>query len=474
MLEDGTELPADLVVYATGYGSMNGWAADLISQEVADTVGKVWGLGSDTTKDPGPWEGEQRNMWKPTQQEALWFHGGNLHQSRHYSLYLALQLKARARGHRHPGLRACRRCTTRPDAPRRPGGALAWLWPMPAGMPGSGRCLQVSRPNACRDRPLASRPRTAPRPAHRDTAPPVAGARGPASGRLGCVPELPEVELARTTIERAALRRRIADVDDADSYECRPTPRGDPRRPGRTIDDRRVPTRQGDVVRDLRRRPVAAPGPVLGLHLGMSGRIVVSGRDGDTDEGGDRITGSGSAAEQDARKPEWDRFTLVFADGGALRLFDKRRLGRVRLDPDLAALGPDAEQVGVAEFRERVGRGSTAVKARLLDQSVVAGVGNLLADETLWQAAARPAAPRRRARPRRAHRPAPGAAPRHPRGDPARRRPHRRGDRRPVEGRPLPALRRRDGPRHGRRPDDVLVPGRAAPELSGRRAVGAA
>jgi putative flavoprotein involved in K+ transport len=95
VLDDGTTLPADLVVYATGYGSMNGWAADLISPEVADRVGKVWGLGSDTTKDPGPWEGEQRNMWKPTQQEALWFHGGNLHQSRHYSLYLALQLKAR-------------------------------------------------------------------------------------------------------------------------------------------------------------------------------------------------------------------------------------------------------------------------------------------------------------------------------------------------------------------------------------------
>jgi putative flavoprotein involved in K+ transport len=98
ILTDGTELPADLVVYATGYGSMNGWAADLISKEVADKVGKVWGLGSSTTKDPGPWEGEQRNMWKPTQQEALWFHGGNLHQSRHYSQYLSLQLKARQEG----------------------------------------------------------------------------------------------------------------------------------------------------------------------------------------------------------------------------------------------------------------------------------------------------------------------------------------------------------------------------------------
>ncbi len=98
VLSDGVELPAELIVYATGYGSMNGWAARLISQEVADKVGKCWGLGSATTKDPGPWEGELRNMWKPTQQEALWFHGGNLHQSRHYSQYLALQLKARMEG----------------------------------------------------------------------------------------------------------------------------------------------------------------------------------------------------------------------------------------------------------------------------------------------------------------------------------------------------------------------------------------
>lgn len=98
LLEDGTELPADVIVYATGYGSMNGWAAELISQDVADKVGKCWGLGSSTTKDPGPWEGEQRNMWKPTQQEALWFHGGNLHQSRHYSQFLSLQLKARQAG----------------------------------------------------------------------------------------------------------------------------------------------------------------------------------------------------------------------------------------------------------------------------------------------------------------------------------------------------------------------------------------
>ena len=97
-LQDGREIPADVIVYATGYSSMNGWVADLCGQEMADKVGKCWGLGSDTPKDPGPWEGEQRNMWKPTQQEGLWFHGGNLHQSRHYSQFLSLQLKARYEG----------------------------------------------------------------------------------------------------------------------------------------------------------------------------------------------------------------------------------------------------------------------------------------------------------------------------------------------------------------------------------------
>lgn len=98
VMDDGTELEADLIVYATGYGSMNGWLADLVSPEIADRVGKCWGYGSDTPKDPGPWEGELRNMWKPTNVPNLWIHGGNLHQSRHYSSYLALQLKARMEG----------------------------------------------------------------------------------------------------------------------------------------------------------------------------------------------------------------------------------------------------------------------------------------------------------------------------------------------------------------------------------------
>jgi putative flavoprotein involved in K+ transport len=97
-LTDGSEQPADLIVMTTGFQSMNRAVVPIISEEIADRVGKCWGLGSGVPKDPGPWEGEPRNMWKPTQQSGLWFHGGNLHLSRHFSLVLALQIKARMEG----------------------------------------------------------------------------------------------------------------------------------------------------------------------------------------------------------------------------------------------------------------------------------------------------------------------------------------------------------------------------------------
>lgn len=98
VLTDGSELPADVIVYATGYRPMNQWLETIISREVADLVGPNWGYGSGTRGDPGPWEGELRNMWKPLKHEALWFHGGNLHLSRHYSQFVALQIKARMEG----------------------------------------------------------------------------------------------------------------------------------------------------------------------------------------------------------------------------------------------------------------------------------------------------------------------------------------------------------------------------------------
>ncbi|RUX34533.1 NAD(P)/FAD-dependent oxidoreductase [Mesorhizobium sp. M2A.F.Ca.ET.042.01.1.1] len=98
LFEDGSELDVDAIVCCTGYQSMNETVAAIVSREVADKVGPCWGLGSGVKGDPGPWQGELRNMWKPTAQEALWFHGGNLALSRFYSKYVALQLKARMEG----------------------------------------------------------------------------------------------------------------------------------------------------------------------------------------------------------------------------------------------------------------------------------------------------------------------------------------------------------------------------------------
>jgi putative flavoprotein involved in K+ transport len=98
ILSDDNEIPADLIVCATGYLPMTAAVAKIISPEVADRIGPNWGYGSDTAGDPGPWLGELRNMWKPLPYPALWFHGGNLANSRQYSLYVALQIKARMEG----------------------------------------------------------------------------------------------------------------------------------------------------------------------------------------------------------------------------------------------------------------------------------------------------------------------------------------------------------------------------------------
>lgn len=202
------------------------------------------------------------------------------------------------------------------------------------------------------------------------------------------MPELPEVETARRLIADEALGRRIVAVDDADTYVCRPHPPG---QLGEALAGRALTAvhRRGKTMWCETSGPDGSqiPGPHLGIHLGMGGRIVVTGQDGRAAEGG-------GPRRRDAqpRKASWDRFTLGFADGGSLVLFDKRRLGRVRLDPDIDALGPDAGEVTPAEFRALIGNGTVAVKARLLDQSKIAGVGNLLADEALWRAKLLPAA----------------------------------------------------------------------------------
>ena len=200
------------------------------------------------------------------------------------------------------------------------------------------------------------------------------------------MPELPEVETARSLIADEALNRLIVDVDDHDPFVCRPHSPGELRDAlvGRTLT---AAHRRGKTMwletSGVNGSPV--PGPDLGIHLGMGGRIVVTSKAGEAVEGG-------GPRRRDAqpRKAEWDRFTLTFADGGSLVLFDKRRLGRVRLNPDIEVLGPDAAVVTPAEFRSLITKGSIAVKARLLDQSKIAGVGNLLADEILWKAKVSP------------------------------------------------------------------------------------
>ena len=188
------------------------------------------------------------------------------------------------------------------------------------------------------------------------------------------MPELPEVERARALIEARALGRRIAAVDDSDTYVCRPHQPGELSSAlvGRELvqANRRGKTMWVDTDED---------GPVLGLHLGMAGRIVVdSTSEGDPAPEGERVA------------PVWDRFVVSFEDGGSLVLRDKRRLGRAVLNPDLSGLGPDAAEVGRDAFRSRVGRGDAPLKARVMDQSVIAGVGNLLADEALWRAGLSP------------------------------------------------------------------------------------
>jgi len=95
LLSSGRKIEMEVIIACTGYQSMHETVAQIVSREVADKVGPCWGLGSGVKGDPGPWQGELRNMWKPTAIDSLWFHGGNLAMSRFYSKILALQLKAR-------------------------------------------------------------------------------------------------------------------------------------------------------------------------------------------------------------------------------------------------------------------------------------------------------------------------------------------------------------------------------------------
>jgi formamidopyrimidine-DNA glycosylase len=207
------------------------------------------------------------------------------------------------------------------------------------------------------------------------------------------VPELPEVESYRLLAEERALHRPISVVHAPDAWILK---RG---------------LTAGAVVAALTGRSFVAArrrgkvllldtdgdGPVLGLRFGMTGQLVVDDR-----AGVDQLLYS---SHRDDRA--WDRFWVTFADGGHLRLHDPRRLGGVELDPDEDRLGPDARSITPSELRAALAGSDVALKARLMDQRRIAGIGNLLADEVLWRAALSPERPARSLTPaevRRLHR----------------------------------------------------------------------
>lgn len=185
-----------------------------------------------------------------------------------------------------------------------------------------------------------------------------------------------EVETYRQVAERT-VGRRVASVRATDAWFLKG---------GTTAPALRAALRDATVSGTRRIGKLLlldTDGPTLGLRFGMTGRLLVDG-DGPIQE-----------LEYGSRRtdPAWVRFGLGFDGGGNLELVDPRRLGGVVLDPGLDHLGPDALAVTRRELERRLSASRAPLKAWLLDQSRVAGIGNLLADELLWRAGFDPARP---------------------------------------------------------------------------------
>ncbi len=148
---------------------------------------------------------------------------------------------------------------------------------------------------------------------------------------------------------------------------------------------------EGQVVVGVRRagkllmmdfgHPDGRANSVLGLRFGMTGRLVV-----DDHAVIEKLEYSSARVV-----PEWRRFELGFDNKGTLVMVDPRRLGGVELDPDDTRLGPDAFGLAAGQLAAALEGSRTALKARLLDQHRVAGLGNLLVDEILWRTGFDPA-----------------------------------------------------------------------------------
>jgi formamidopyrimidine-DNA glycosylase len=185
-----------------------------------------------------------------------------------------------------------------------------------------------------------------------------------------------EVETYRRQAE-AVVGRTVARVDTPDAWYVKRTSPGEVVAAvnRRTVDDVR---RIGKLlVLDL------DDGTRLGLRFGMSGRLVVDGASAI-----DRLQYASGRND-----PAWDRFGLHFTDGSDLRIRDPRRLGGVELEPDEGRLGVDAQRARLRDVEAAVRSSRAPLKARLLDQTRIAGIGNLLADEILFRAGLDPARP---------------------------------------------------------------------------------
>jgi formamidopyrimidine-DNA glycosylase len=183
------------------------------------------------------------------------------------------------------------------------------------------------------------------------------------------MPELPDVEGFRRVLADNAVGRPIERVEVLDPTMLRNTT---PQALGRALSGRifEQPARHGKWVL------APAGGPVVLMHFGM--------------------TGSLEWAEQGEPRHRHDR--IVFrCRGGELRYRNMRRFGAVLLarDRDAAAalvgpLGPDAETLDRVQFHELLKRRRGGIKAALMDQTLIAGLGNLLVDEILWRSRIHP------------------------------------------------------------------------------------
>ena len=190
------------------------------------------------------------------------------------------------------------------------------------------------------------------------------------------MPEILEVEAARKVLEARALDREIVKVHAPDTWFMKRGTTAAALRHALVGNAFTAARRRGkQIVLDTR-----DPDVRVGVHLGMSGRVLV-----DDEEAGDPLVYASNR-----RTPRWHRFGVHFADGGDFMLRDPRRLGAVELDPDESRLGPDAMTLSFAELDRALARRTAPIKAVLMDQHRIAGLGNLLVDEVLWRAGIAP------------------------------------------------------------------------------------